>query len=448
MGRSLPGFRSEGAAAGAICALWLVLATPALAQVELPGPSDAPRKTAPAPTTRRPQDYKSKNFEIHTDLTAVEAHKLLRRLEKMLGLISKYWGQPPGGAIEMYVVEDLANWPADSLDPVGRAKIAQDAGITLVETLNRGDQVVAAKAVVYAVADRGTPNHEAVHAYCGQTFGRVGPLWYSEGMAELANYWRPDDRGVDCPDYFIKHLRTARPKPLHDILGEDVDRPGRSAAATGDSWQNYAWRWALCHLLENNPNYSSRFRPLGLGYLTGQNVHFADVFGPMMRELAFEYRFFLAHVDNGYRVDLCAWEWRRKFDEPNEFASRSRISAQRGWQGSGAIVSPDVAYDYQTGGTWSLGKDAPRLTADGDADGRGRLEGAIFSDYELSEPFELGKSGTFHPPAAGRLYLRCRDDWNALADNRGAVQVMISRADKGPAQPYPASATPAASDTE
>ncbi len=111
-------------------------------------------------------------------------------------------------------------------------------------------------------------------------------------------------------------------------------------------------------------------------------------------------------------------------------------------------MSPDVAYDYHTGGTWSLGNDAPRLTADGDTQGRGRLEGVIFSDYELSEPFPLGKEGTFHPPAAGRLYLRCRDDWNELADNRGTVQVIISRADNGPAQPRPASAAQAESNVE
>ncbi|MEX2111933.1 MAG: hypothetical protein WD845_02045 [Pirellulales bacterium] len=409
-----------------------------MAQVELPGPSDAPRSIAVAgPAARQPADYKSTHFELHTDLPADEARKLLNRLEVMLRLISKYWGQPCSSTIEMYVVKDLANWPEGSLDSVGRAKIAEDAGITLVETLNRGDELVAAKAVVYAIADRGTPQHEAVHAYCGQTFGRVGPLWYAEGMAELGNYWRPDDASVECPDYILEYLRANRPKPLRAILGEEVDRPGRPAAATGDSWQNYAWRWALCHMLENNPNYAERFRPLGLGYLTGQNVSFLDAFGSMMPELAFEYRFFVSHVGNGYRVDLCAWDWHRKFDQPQAAPIVSRIAARRGWQPSGAIVSPEVAYEYSAGGQWSLGKEAANVTADGGADGAGRLEGAILSDYQLGEPFPLGAAGTFQPPAAGQLYLRCRDDWSALADNRGNLRVRIKRADKGPALPGP-----------
>jgi hypothetical protein len=421
--------------------LFLLPVSASMAQVTLPAPSDAPKVgSAARPNARKPADYKSKNFEIHTDLSAADAHKLLNKLEAMLRLVSKYWGQPPVGTIEMYVVADLANWPEGSLDPVGRAKIAEDAGITLVETLNRGEELVAAKAVVYAKADRGTPQHEAVHAYCGQTFGRVGPLWYSEGMAELGNYWRAGDSSVNCPDFFIKHLRSNPPKPLRAILGEDADRPGRPAAATGDSWQNYAWRWALCHLLENNPNYSERFRPLGLGYLTGQNVTFLDAFGPMMRELAFEYRFFVAHVDSGYRVDLCAWDWHHKWSEPHDAPINARVMARRGWQPTGAIVSPEFAYQYTAGGQWAIAADAAPVTADGNANGAGRLEGVVLSDYMLGEPFALGMAGNFQPPTAGELYVRCRDDWNALADNRGRVHFKVKRADQGPALPRPTDA--------
>lgn len=428
------------------CALLLALCPrPAHAQqrgqrkVELPGPSDAPREAKVVkPGARKPLDYTSAHFEIHTDLTAPEARALLHRMERMLGMISKYWDQPPGGTIECYVVKDLANWPAGSLDPVGRAKIAQGAGITLVETLNLGNKTVAAKAVVYATADRGTPLHEAVHAYCGQTFGRVGPLWYSEGMAELGNYWRPGDKSVRCPDYVIEYLRRTPPKRLREIVGAGgVDRPGKPAAATGDSWQNYAWRWALCHLLENNPNYSSRFRPLGLGYLTDRRVSFRDTYAPVMRELAFEYRFFVTHLQDGYRADLCRWDWDRRFQEPHDVAVVSRVAARRGWQPAGAIVSPERWYDYSASGQWRTGKDQANVTADGKGDGTARLEGVIFDDFRLSEPFPLGAYGKFRPPSAGRLYVRCRDAWNHLADNRGSMSLKIKLADKGPALPRP-----------
>jgi hypothetical protein len=436
-----------GLALAASCALAVLLGvtTRAPAQqparkIELPGPSDAARHVKVVPSTgRAPADYKSAHFELHTDLPPKEARALLDRLEVMLGLVSKYWRQPLAGTIECYVVQDLANWPAGALHPAGRAKVADDAGITLVETLNLGPQTIAAKAVVYAVHHRGTPEHEAVHAYCGQTFGRMGPLWYSEGMAELGNYWRPGDSSVRCPDYVIDHLRSSRPKPLREILGEDVDRPGKPAAVTGDSWQNYAWRWALCHLLDNNPNYAARFQALGLGYLTDQPVHFADAFGPMMRELAFEYRFFISHVANGYRVDLCRWNWNRAFTEPMDAAVTSRIAARCGWQPSGAQVSGEQWYDYRAAGTWRIVPDGEELTADGAGDGAGRLEGIVFNDFRLSEPFPLGAEGTFRPPGDGHLYLRCRDAWHELADNRGAMKVKIKRAGNVAPPPGPTS---------
>ncbi|MBI3837616.1 MAG: hypothetical protein HY288_06750 [Planctomycetia bacterium] len=393
-------------------------------KIELPGPSDAPVVRIPHPQPRKPTDFKSTHFLVHTDLPSKEAHELLNRLEMMLGLISKYWGHPPVGIIECYVVKDLNVWPPGSLHPTGQAKIAQEAGVTLSESLTLGNKTVAAKAVVYAYADRGTPQHEAVHAYCSQTFGKTGPLWYSEGMAEMGQYWYHNDAGVHCHPFVVQYIRASQPKSLSSILSEQ--------SITGDSWQNYAWRWALCHLLANNTNYAARFRPLGLGFLTGQRVSFAETYGPMAAEIAFEYRFFLRHLDEGYRVDLCSWDWKRKFKEPSGGAAlTSRIVANRGWQASGVLVSPEKKYDYSASGMWQLSKTAEQATADGNADGAGRLEGVIFKDFELSEAFALGAFGSFTPPAEGQLFLRCRDEWNELADNKGVMSVKIKQAGDG-----------------
>jgi hypothetical protein len=397
-------------------------------QVATPGPSDVSpaRRAAKAGA---PADFRSTHFLLHTDLPPKEARELLRRLETMLALVSKYWGRPAAGVIECYVVQDLGVWPQDALDAAGRAKIAQGAGITHVDTLTRGAKTLAARAVVYAAADRGTPQHEAVHAYCGQTFGRVGPLWYAEGMAEMGQYWRQGDASVLCPPYVSDYLRTSRPKPLAEILAEDGTQSGAGPARTGDSWRNYAWRWALCHLLANNPNYSERFRPLGLGYLSGAAVSFGDTYGAMAREIDFEYRFFLAHVEPGYRVDLCSWNWQRTFREPTGgVATRARIAANRGWQPTGAIVRRGGAYEYQARGTWQISPEHGDVKATGLDGGAGRLEGVIFQDFALSEPFALAEGGTFVAAGDGRLYARCRDAWNELADNSGFVALKIEAA--------------------
>src|SRR4029079_2397983 len=140
------------------------------------------------------------------------------------------------------------------------AKIASDAGVTITETLRMSDKSIS-KSVVYAIADHGTPQHEAVHAYCGQTFGNTGPLWYAEGMAEMGQYWRKGDASVHCRGPVIEYLRSTAPKSIANIV--------EVGQFTGDPWENYAWRWALCHLLANNSNYRDRFRPMGLAFLAG-----------------------------------------------------------------------------------------------------------------------------------------------------------------------------------
>jgi hypothetical protein len=403
---------------------------------ELPGPREVPQKQRPA-IARTAAEFRSKHFLLHTDLPQKEARELLHKLEVMVGLISKYWGQPAAGMIECYVVENLANWPAGSLNAAGRAKIQQRAGITMVETMSRGAKLLSAKALVFATAEHGTPQHEAVHAYCGQTFGRTGPLWYAEGMAEVGQYWREGDTGVHVPDHVLGYLRESRRRSIDEIIADDGTNASNPSGAAADSWQNYAWRWALCHLLVNNPNYAGRFRGLGLTFLNGGPAKFADVFGPMHDEIAFEFGLFLSHLEEGYRVDLCSWDWKRKSRELVDATPvHARVAANHGWQPCGAIVEAGKYYDFSASGNWSIGKDEP-ATADGGSDGRGRLEGVVFKDFALGEPFALGSYGSFVAPGDGRLYLRCRDDWNSLADNKGSLSITIKNADRGGPLPKP-----------
>ncbi|MCA9018121.1 MAG: hypothetical protein KDA77_22555, partial [Planctomycetaceae bacterium] len=173
-----------------------------------------------------PADYRSKNFLIHTDLPPDEARDLLERLEKMLVIISTYWGSPNRRVIECYVVKDLANWPPGSLHPAGLRSVAGGGGVTMSQTTYRGKQIVSAKSIVFATADRGTPQHEAVHAYCAQNFGRTGPVWYSEGMAEMGNNWKDVPKkgqplSVSCERYVIDYIKRSEPKSLNEIVNSD-----------------------------------------------------------------------------------------------------------------------------------------------------------------------------------------------------------------------------------
>jgi len=359
----------------------------------------------------------SPNFRVVTDLSEPEAEELLQRLETMLKLVSAYFGKKNVRTIDMYVARDISAWPdavLAQMDPGGRRQIEGGAGVTLGRTAYVNGRPIDAEATVYAVADHGTPQHEAVHAYCTLAFGRCGPVWYSEGMAEVGQYWRENDRSVKAPEIVLDYLRSRRPKPLVEIVNNPLE-------TTGDSWQNYAWRWALCHLLGFNENYSDRFKPLGLAMLNGQEIGFDQVYGEQALEIQFEYEFFLQRLCAGYRVDLCSWDWKAKPLPAKKTGAAAKVIAARGWQPARLRVEAGVAYGAESTGAWSLAADGPQLTAAGDELGRGRLVGCVFSDYALTEEFEIGSGPEFVAPAAGHLFLRCRDDWGSLSDNKGTI---------------------------
>jgi hypothetical protein len=404
----------------------LLLFLPAFAQT---GHNQVPGKAANAPRVR---DFRSLHFLVHTDLAPKDAQELLKRLETMLRLISAYWGRPPSGVIEFWVVKDLRAWPPEmlqSFDPQGLQKIREGAGVSVGMTLSRGNRFIA-KARVYAAAQGGVPQHEAVHGYAQQTFGRTGPQWYAEGMAELGQYWTVGGKGVNATPGVIRYLRSQPPKPLAELIVTDQK--------IGGTWKDYAWWWSLCHFLDNNPNYSAAFRALGPQLLAGKDTGFRQVFGPRAKELEFEYRFFLAHLETGLRADLCAWDWSKKFHplRGSSTAITATVHAGRGWQPSGATLQAGAEYAYKSTGQWKVDKPPKSVSADGAPEGLGRLEGVVLMEseraYMLSEPFDLGQSGTLKAPATGNLYLRCKIPWFELPAATGKITVRLQSSGKKP----------------
>ena len=369
--------------------------------------SDAPSK---------PRDVRSAHFLLHTDVSDRDAQILLDTLETMIVLVSNYFGRPPAGMLECYVVRDLQQWPPGLIPPEGVAKISEPAGVALSVRVGN-----IAKSIVYSCDKVGVVQHESVHAYCQQTFGDTGPTWYAEGLAEMGHYWKKDQLAVEIDPVVISYLKNSPPKKMLDIVA--------AGQITGDSWQAYAWRWALCHLLANNPNYAGRFKALGIALMSQQpGVSFESVYGPFAREISFEYDFFVQHMDNGYRSDLCAWQWGRKFQYlPNQGYITVKVAAKYGWQATGVKLAAGQSFDYSAKGTWKLQPAGDDLTADGDANGQGRLAGIIMKDFSLSEPFDLGNRGSCTAPQEGDLYLRCRDRWSQIGDNDGTLSVYLRK---------------------
>lgn len=366
-----------------------------------------------------PRQIRSAHFLLVSDISERQAAILLEKLETMVGLLSNYFGQPPTNVIRGFVVHDLSAWPDGVLtEPQGIERIRAGAGICFQQSL--GNQ---RSATLYACDDHGVVQHEATHAYCGLAFGSTGPTWLAEGVAEMGQYWKADQRAVDIDPRVIAYIRNSRPQRT---LAE-IAVPGRVEAG---GWQDYAWRWALCHLLANNPNYSDRFKPLAIALMSRRvEASFAAVYGPLAPQISFEYDQFLQHLDNGYRADLCAWQWNRDFKPLQSGRNvKTTVAARGGWQASGVRLEAGLSYDVAAQGTWKIAGDGAEFDADGDATGRGRLVAAILdANLRLSPPIELGKRATWQAPSDGQLYLRCREHWNRLEDNDGQLQVWLRR---------------------
>lgn len=398
---------------------------------------------------------RSPNFVLHTDLPKDKAEASLRRMEATLRFATRYWRRQPRGRVECFLVEDVDKWPDSALPhPLSRLWLGEIGGATIGEPQQgrRGGQN---KATIYSGVGSGVVEHEVVHAYCSQAFGEMGPDWYKEGMADVAMLRAHGATDEVCCS--VERIALLRNGPvltvgkivearrftygISDSLGlmlknrkdvhKHVPRSDWSNADTQrltDAATPYAWSWALCHMLVHNPNYSERFRGLGNNLLASQNDSFENAFAAMHRELIFEFEFFTTRLEAGYRVDLCRWDWNKRFRSlDDQVTVRSRVAAARGFQASGLTLEQGHRYSFVSTGTWRTAADAVATSADGDDASNGQLVGIILNDFHLSKVFPLGTDGSFVASTDGQLYLRCHDDWSNLANNSGDVQVEFTR---------------------
>ena len=425
----------------------------------LPAPVQAvPPLRVASDATAAQRWYTSRYCRLCTDLSPADARRLLTRLDRVAQIASRYWQRPLAQPIECYVVQDLSAWPAGTLPGPLVHSLLRHVGGGIWDTSPSSEHRTPRRVRVCARAEPGIAEHEFVHAYCMQVFGVRGPDWYGEGMAELANYRVAGEQGVQCAPDVIQFLRQSPPATVLEIVqrGAFTDpirqslerlvatRSGPEGSETGQdtpapewtpadeflvrkSRDSYHASWALCHLLSQHPRYSTRFQRLGQALLNGQEVDFAEYFGPVMPELEFEMRQFIRHLAVGYRVDLCRWDWHVAFAPLAVGEIRDvRVRADRGYQATGITVKAGEVYQLQATGNWRTSATESTTTARGGPTGEGCLEAVVWQDYQLGASAGLGDSTRWVAPSAGQLHLRCRDRWHELADNKGILSVRVA----------------------
>lgn len=415
---------------------------------------------------------RSRHFVLQTDLDADTARTRLQSMERVLTLAADYWGQRLPGTIECFLVHDLKNWNEDKLpSPVVRRVLQHIGGGTDLELSTHPRQHL--QTTIYATSSVGIVEHEVVHAYCFQSFGQGGPDWYREGMAEVfaqcvvdsdpsATHHQSLDLLKETPRLKVSQIvsLSMRTDQLRSSMASDLPReqtPAHSTVAhdptaiqqTAWHWSSteddelrraqiaYAQSWALCHLLVHNENYRQRFQALGRHWLTGHTTKFEEAFAPVLPHLDFELSHFVRYYETGFQANQVKWPWESVPRElPVGESVTIRVIPCRGYQATGIAVRQGQTYEMETSGSWQLNDVGPPVTACGDLKGRGRLEAALFDNFELT-PLETFRFAEFaEDPSAssqwqagdqGHLLFRCRDSWHELHDNRGTIRVRITR---------------------
>ena len=251
--------------------------------------------TSPAPKPANPRvTVESDRFILNADLPAERANEILAELDREAERLAKYWDKRLEGKIVCNVVVDFSAWPKEMIPEEARKKLEQKSAVTLTERVSLDDKVVSIKSTVYSTDNVRNLYHEVVHAYCWQTFGRCGPDWYSEGMAEVFAWEQNRSVGVSYFASAIKYLRDGKSPPSPSEVMSDKGS-GRQL------WQTYANRWALCYVLKNGARYAERFQSFGRKVLRGEDVDFGKMFADVEGPLAQDYRQFLQEVGPGYK---------------------------------------------------------------------------------------------------------------------------------------------------
>jgi hypothetical protein len=351
------------------------------------------------------------------------------------------------------LVHDLQRWPAERFpDPRALQVLRQVRGGTNAFVTGKG-KGRSLQAVIYAMAETRVAEHEVVHAYCFQTFGRGGPDWYREGMAELLSQEVESAttgriaaetierlQGIPAPTVYRVTRSGELKESLAAILAaspgtQSSQKTHSAATATSASADRlararnaYAESWALCHVLYHSRAYRSRFQSLGRHLLSGAPIELDAAFAGRVHEIDFELAFFVDRLSAGYQVELCEWDWdgpRRQLETGQSITIR--VKAARGYQPTSVRVMPGERYRIVAEGNWQLAAAGEPLDANGTPDGVGCLEAVVLDGYQMSSPLAWGREADWIVPGGGHLYLRCRDSWDQLTDNRGTLAVRLTR---------------------
>lgn len=298
--------------------------------------------------------------------------------------------------------------------------------------------------------------HELNHWIIWELYGGGGSPWFMEGMAEMqATHFLIGGRltlGV-IPSSKEQVSGWGRLRTIHETLARG-DAPSLTQIfAYGNEREDhvvrYSWKWAAIVFFTNHPKYGPILRDLyrrKLDYSYALSRQFKDQLANDWENVQLDWNAFVSDLDFGY--DIARSSLNRslrpaaKTLKPGE-AIRVELAADRGWQATGVLLTPDNSVRIKCSGSYQVKKATSGETKNWivEPNGvtyqyfRGNPLGSILASVVArSEPEQtkrwvtqrVGSETLIVPAKNCELFLKVNEPPNGLSDNTGTISVEIS----------------------
>lgn len=394
------------------------------------------------------QRYESKRLRLYTDIDAKMAKTLPVVIDELYDALTAYFGPMPpsrtGEEFQMtgYLIGDEARFRETGLIP---------ENLPPIEHGRHRRNEFWLREQPYDYYRRHLLIHEATHCCMMYMPENRAPVWYLEGMAELFgthrslpnNSWQFSVMPTS-PEAFAGFGRIT--------LLRDKVRTGRARTLAGVfdytaevflDPEPYAWSWAVCWFLDQHPRYSARFRELARNQ---QPRAFATVLETLLkdggRDLATEWRLFITNLQYGYDVPRAAISFEAGMPLASDESRRVTIVADRGWQSTRCLLEQRKSYRITATGQFTLAQNPQPWVSEANGISfryfqgvpLGKLQACVreedgpagLENDAMLQVNSIGSEGVVTFPVAGTLYLRLNDSWSEVADNLGAITVVIA----------------------
>lgn len=299
--------------------------------------------------------------------------------------------------------------------------------------------------------------HEATHCYMTILGGRLPPLWYVEGMAELFGTHHIAANGKITFRTFPQRAADYAGHGRITIIREEI-AAGRGltldAVEALDSNEflkneSYGWSWGLCEFLEHHPRWREPFHSLARNFNYREfDRAYQAAFDESRNELRAEWTLFASTIHEGIDFERAAV----RFGDARPLAAgasqKVEVKSDRGWQSTGLILEAGVDYEVTATGRATLASipkpwiSEPQGMTIRYVEGHpmGQLLGWLApipagaersgqdSEDRLRRKLaviQFGPHTVFRADQGGLLLLRVNDRDSELQDNKGSYQVEV-----------------------